>query len=137
VLRWREEIWNKQNLHVVDELAAPDYVCHMAGIPEPIRGPVALKRLFAAYLAAFETRVSTELLLAEDDLVAARGTAWLKHSGPFRGLPPTGKEVTHTLTDIYRIASGRIVEQWFEADLTGVMQRLGLPAPAAAGPAGH
>jgi predicted ester cyclase len=136
VLRWREEIWNKRNLSVVDELAAPDYVGHIAGLPE-VRGPEALKQLFAAYLAAFDTRVTPEFLIAEGDMVAVRDTNWLKHTGPFRGVPPTGKEVTHTSTDIYRIVDGRIVEQRFESDLTGMMQRLGLAEPGAAGPAGH
>jgi hypothetical protein len=25
VLRWREEIWNKRNVNIIDELAGPDY----------------------------------------------------------------------------------------------------------------
>jgi hypothetical protein len=31
VVRWREEIWNNRNLNVLDELAAPEYVCHLGG----------------------------------------------------------------------------------------------------------
>ena len=37
-----------------------------------------------------------------------RGT----HSGAFQGTPPTGEEVTLTGVDIFKIADGRIVEQW-------------------------
>jgi predicted SnoaL-like aldol condensation-catalyzing enzyme len=130
VLRWREEIWNKRNLDVIDELAAPDYVGHMAGIPGPVRGPEALKQLFAAWLAALDTHVTTEFLIAADDMVVVRDTNWVKNIGAFQGIPPTGKEATVTSTDIYRMVDGKIVEQWFEADLTGMMHQLGiLPTP--------
>jgi predicted ester cyclase len=51
-------------------------------------------------------------------------------SGAFQGIPPTGKEATLTSTDIYRIVDGKIVEQWTEADMLGLMQQLGvIPAP--------
>jgi len=36
VLHWRDEIWNKRNVNIIDELHAPDYVGHYAGIPGPI-----------------------------------------------------------------------------------------------------
>ncbi len=47
-----------------------------------------------------------------------------KHIGEFAGIPATGKEVTLTGIDIYRIVDGKIVEQWFEADFTGTLQQL-------------
>jgi predicted SnoaL-like aldol condensation-catalyzing enzyme len=126
VLRWREELWEKRNLGVVDDLAAPDYVGHMAGSPGPVRGPEALKQFFATYLAALDTHMTTEFLIAEGDMVVARDTGWVKHTGAFQGIPPTGKEATGTSTDIYRIVDGKIVEQWFEADVTGMMFQLGI-----------
>ena len=126
VLRWREEIWNERNLSVIDELAAPDYIGHMAGIPGPVRSREALKQLFAAYLAALDTHVTTEFLVAEGDMLVVRDTNWVKSTGAFQGIPATGKEATVTSTDIYRIVDGKIAEQWFEADLTGMRQQLGL-----------
>ncbi len=125
VLRWREEIWNKRNVNIIDELHAPDYVGHYSGIPGPIRGREALKQLFAAYLAAFDIHVTPEFLIAEGDMVVVHDTNSLKHTGAFQGIPPTGRELSLTSTDIYRIVNGKIVEQWFEADFTGLMQQLG------------
>src|SRR5712692_5383350 len=101
VLRWREEIWNKRNVNIIDELHAADYVGHYSGIPGPIRGREALKQLFAAYLAAFDIHVTPEFLIAEGDMVVVRDTSRVKHTGTFQGIPPTGKEVTATSTDIY------------------------------------
>src|SRR6266498_726933 len=130
VLRWREEIGIKRNVNIIDELHAPDYVGHYSGIPAPIRGREALEQLFAAYLAAFDIRVTPEFLIAEGDLVVVHDTNRTKHIGTFQGIPATGKEATITSTDIYRIVNGKIVEQWTEGNLLGLMQQLGLlPTP--------
>jgi predicted ester cyclase len=126
VLRWREELWNKRNVNALDELSAPDYVGHIAGFPEPVRGREACKRMFATWLASFEIRVTPEFLIAEGDMVAVRDNNWAKSTGEFQGMPPTGKEGTLTSTDLYRIAGGKVAEQWFEADYTGFMQQLGV-----------
>ena len=50
VLRWKDEIWNKRNLSIVDELYSPDYRGHMASSLIP--GRQALKQMLAAYFAA-------------------------------------------------------------------------------------
>ena len=134
VLRWREELWHKRNVTALDELCAPDYVGHIAGTPGPVRGREAFKQLITAYLAALDIRVTTEFLIADGDMVAVRDTNRVKSTGELRGMPPTGKEATLTSTDIYRIAGGQVVEQWFEADVTGLLQELGVwPASGQAG----
>ncbi len=132
VRRWKEELWSKGNVSIIDELCAPDYVCHMSGVPVPgpVRGQEALKHLFAIYFAAFEIHDIPEFLIAEGDMVAIHDTYQAKHTGEFQGVPPTGKEATVTGTDIYRIVDGKIVEQWVEVDMLGLMQQLGiLPTP--------
>src|SRR6266487_775687 len=120
VLRWKEEIWNKRNVNIIDELYAPGSV----------RGREALKQLLAAYFAAFDIHMASEFLIAEGDMVAVYDTFRFKHTGTFQGIPPTGKEATLTSTDIYRIVDGKIVEQWTEGNLLSLMQQLGiLPTP--------
>ncbi len=129
ILRWRQGL-NERNLNVIDDLFAPEYVGHITGVPGPVRGPVAFKQLFTAYLAAFDISVTPEFLIAEGDMVAVHDVNRVKHTGDFQGIPPTGKELSVTSTDIYRIVDGKVVEQWFEADYTGMMQQLGvLPSP--------
>jgi steroid delta-isomerase-like uncharacterized protein len=131
VLRWREER-NKGNWNIIDELHAPDYVGHIAGVPGPIRGREALKQLFVAYWAAFDVHATPEphFLIGEGDMVVIRETVRAKHKGAFQGIPPTGKEATVTSIDIYQIVGGKIVEQWTEADMLGLMQQLGvIPTP--------
>jgi predicted ester cyclase len=134
VLRWKDEIWNKRNLNIIDELYAPDYVGHIVGTPGPVRGREALKQLLAAYFAAFDIHMTSEFLVAEGDMVVAYDTFRFKHTGAFQGIPATGKEATLTSTDIYRIVDGKIVEQWVEGDMLSLMQQLGLlPKPGHGG----
>jgi steroid delta-isomerase-like uncharacterized protein len=77
--------------------------------------------------AAFEhLNVTVEEMVAEGDRVAARFTARGIHKGAFMGLPPTGKPITMTGMEIFRIEDGRIAELWGEANLLGLMQQLGI-----------
>ena len=134
VLRWKDEIWNKRNLNIVENLYAPDYVGHIVGTPGPVRGRQALRQLLAVYFAAFDIQITSEFLIAEGNMVAVYDTFRFKHTGPFQGIPPTGKEATLTSTDIYRMVDGKIVEQWTEGNLLSLMQQLGvLPTPGHGG----
>ena len=47
------------------------------------------------------------------------------HTGDFMSMPATGKLVKYTGIAIFRIANGKIAEQWQEADVVGLMQQLG------------
>jgi len=108
----------------------------MSGLPTPgpVRGRQAFKHLFAAYLAAFAFHSMPEFLVAEGDLVVVRETYRLTHQGEFQGIAPTGKDVSVTGTEIYRIVDGMFVEQWVEADMLGLLQQLGVvPAPGHGG----
>jgi hypothetical protein len=51
-----------------------------------------------------------------------RGT----HRGEFQGISPTGKQVMVTGISIYRTAGGKIAEEWWQEDMLGLMQQLGV-----------
>jgi predicted ester cyclase len=73
--------------------------------------------------------------VAEGDLVATRFTAAGMQTGPFQGIPPTGRRVTYSGIDINRIADGRIVEAWVSYDALGLLEQLGgSPSHNPAGP---
>ncbi len=131
VRRWREEVWsgNKRNLNLIDELYAPDCIVYETGTPH--QGREVFKQRLGAYFSAFDIESKTDLLVAEGDMVAIRDVMRFKHTGPFLGVAPTGKEATITTNDIYRIVDGKIVEQWVEGNMPALLQQLGiLPVPA-------
>ncbi len=134
VLRWRQEVWsgNKKNLTLIDEFYAPDCVVYQAGAPH--QGREAMKEALGAYFSAFDIDSRTDFVVAEGDMVAIRDVMRFKHTGPFLGVAPTGKEATITTNDIYRIVNGKIVEQWVEGNMPALLQELGIiPTPAQSG----
>jgi steroid delta-isomerase-like uncharacterized protein len=118
-----------QNSAVFDELLAPTYVLHYPGRP-PIAGIGQAKLMMAVFTSAFpDLQLTTADLVAEGDKVAIRNTWRGTHQGAFQGVPPTGKYVTFTGTDIFRVEGGKIAEQWADLDALGLLQQLGaIPA---------
>ncbi len=110
----------------LDELLAPTYVLHLPGSP-PITGIEPAKQLMVAYTTGFpDLQLTTEDIVAEGEKVAIRNTWRGTHQGVFQGIPPTGKRVTFTGSDIFRFESGKIAEQWADLDALGLMQQLGV-----------
>ncbi|HET9907283.1 MAG TPA: ester cyclase [Anaerolineales bacterium] len=131
VILWLEER-NKGNWDIISELFAPDYVCHLASDPEPVRGRDKVKMMNVGSRWGFDIYPTHEpdLLIAEADLVVHRETVRYKAKDPFRGFPPTEKEAIVSIVDIYRIVDGRIVEQWNHLDRFGMMYQFGnIPTP--------
>ena len=125
VRRAYEEIFDQGNLAVVDELISPDYIEHDPNFPQPVRGPEGLKQYFMVFRTAFpDTHVTIEDMVAEGDTIAVRHTYRGTHKGDLMGMPPTGKQVTVTGIVIHRIANGKFVESWVNADNLGLMQQL-------------
>ena len=104
------QVWSAGNLHVVDELAAPDLVVNYAGFPEEIHGPEAYKRfLNDGWYSAFpDVTTSVEELVAEGDMVVSRWICRGTHQGEYAGIPPTGKPFQLNGITICRVASGRV-----------------------------
>ncbi|UNK50809.1 ester cyclase [Lysobacter sp. S4-A87] len=76
--------------------------------------------------------ITVDKQVAERDLVAVRWTARGTNTGAGNGIPATGRAVQVTGTTLFRMADGRIAEEWTCADSLGLMKQLGLsPTPAA------
>lgn len=118
IRRYYEEAWNAFDLSVVEELVATAY--------QP-GGPEGEKRLVSGAHAAFPNIhfAIDDLLAAERDSVVARWTASGSHLGRFRGIPPTGREVTWSGITIYRLSRSQLVAGWSKSDQLGLLQQLG------------
>lgn len=127
-----DAIWNHGELGVFDERFATDYVGHAA---TGIEGLQQAKQFVQAMRSAFpDFDYTVEDELAEGDKVANRWTVRATHQGEFQGVPATDEPVTITGISIYRVAGGKIVEGWTQADMLGLLQQLGaVPAPEQAG----
>ena len=130
VRRWIEEGWNKGNLAVIDQVYIPNYVQHEPA-PETVNSSEALKHYVGAYRTAFpDLNLSIEDLIAEGDKVVWRFKSSGHQSGPFMGMPATGKSGSITGIVIFRLENDRIAEAWVNIDALGLLQQLGvIPMP--------
>lgn len=122
---------SKGDLAAADAILAPEFSLHTP-LPTPGPGIDAMNNVITACRAAFHgLHVTIDDIMADGDKVTARFTARGIHKGEFMGLPPTGKAITMTGIEIFRVKDGKITELWGEANLMGLMQQLGiLPVPA-------
>jgi steroid delta-isomerase-like uncharacterized protein len=127
------EAVNQKNLAVFDELLTPDVVFHSASTT--MQGLEAYKQFLSMLFTAFpDLQFTIEDMIAEGDTVVVRYTTRGTHQGAFRGIAPTGKQVSGTGMFIDRIVNGKAVEQWFNGDDLGLLQQLGvIPAPGQPG----
>lgn len=125
-----EEVWNKGNFDVIDELIASDFVGHQP--PDENHGPEGVKRFFRLMRSAFpDIHFKIEDQIAEGDKVVTRWTASATHQGEFQGVPATGRPGVVTGMTINRFADGKVVEGWTNLDGLGLMRQLGaIPSPA-------
>lgn len=82
-----------------------------------------------------DLNMKIDKLLAEQDLVAVRWTARGTNTGSGNGIPVTGRSVEMAGTTLFRMADGRIAEEWTCANSLGLMRQLGMLPTQAAAPA--
>jgi steroid delta-isomerase-like uncharacterized protein len=127
VRRLFDELWNKGNLPVADELIAPIYTHHDASTPDVGRGPESEKKRVALYRTAFnDLRLTVEDMIAEGETVVARWSCRGTHKGDLSGIAPTGKPITISGVSIARFDNGKMVEGFVNWDALGMMQQLGV-----------
>lgn len=122
-----EEIWSRGNLELIDELYAADFRCHAEPGEDRI-GREAVKAWVTEVRASYpdyEERIDE--LIAEGDKVVVRMTASGTNTGnsPI-GTPPTGRFLCTMGILVYRLADGRIAEQWEVNNVAGELRQLGL-----------
>lgn len=134
VLRLIADVVSAGNLDVAEEIVATDFRLHLPGASEPLRGIENLKREIKSFRAGFPDReVHVKDIIAEGDKVAVRVFQECTHQGVFQGVNPTGKKVKFTNFVIFRIAHGKIAEEWLSSDRLSLLQQIGaLPTPSLA-----
>ena len=116
VRRFFNEMWNG-DLKLGDEDPGDGYVFASSDIAN-VGSLESLKWRFITYRAAFpDLEVVIEDQIAEGDLVAVR-LAWRgSHQAEYEDDNSTGAQIEWTDTAIFRVADGKIVEQWGNSGL--------------------
>jgi steroid delta-isomerase-like uncharacterized protein len=120
-----EEMQSQGNLAIADDIFASDFVNHTPF--GDMVGPEGAKQFVTKLRTGFpDLQVTIEEQIAEGDKVATHWTARDTHQNEFQGIPATGKQMEIRGIVISQIADGKIVEQWGNPDVLGLMQQLGV-----------
>jgi steroid delta-isomerase-like uncharacterized protein len=132
VLRFIDEVLRKGDFSAADQFLDADFAIHLPGSPEPIHGVEGLKRVTEVFRIAFpDRRVIVEDIISGKDKVAIRVTQEGTHKGAFQGAAPTGKQISVSAIAIFRIANGKVAEEWLSSDRLGLLQQIGAIATPA------
>jgi steroid delta-isomerase-like uncharacterized protein len=110
------------------QIFSPGFVAHMPGQP-PMNRP-AFERFVSAVsdgMPGYTFEVHDQI--AQGDLVVNRVTWRGVHSRDMAGVPGTGRSVELKGINMFRVSDGRVIEQWAELDMLGLLQQIGaIPA---------
>jgi steroid delta-isomerase-like uncharacterized protein len=127
VRRLYDEGFNQGNLDVVDELVAPDVISHDPIILDAPTGPDSIRGGIEMIRKAFpDFHVEVLDVLAEDDKVASFLSMSGTNTGDYRRGGATHKKGTMRAFFLWRVADGRLAENWGMADRFQFLQQLGI-----------
>ena len=119
-----EELLSGGRFELAEQLYAKDFVNH--GIHRNIGFDEDQAALKGWHQAFPDLAIVPEKLIAEGDLVTVYWIARGTNTGTGNGLPATGKKAEQAGITIWRIANGKIKEEWSAFDQLSLMQQLGL-----------
>lgn len=128
--RMFDEVINKGDMDVADELFAEDFVDH--GPMGTVEGRDAFKGLIAAWRDAVpDVHCEVENVFSDGDNVAWLVRTTGTHTGDGLGFPATGKSFETVTANIGRMRDGKAVEHWSEQGMLPMLIQLGvMPVPA-------
>ena len=120
-----EEVWNKGNVGLLDEIISENYINHSPGAPNSIPGPEGLKPIVTAIREGFpDLRFEIKNIVDAGDQVAVHTIMHGTNTGPLFGSSPTNKSVRVEQMQIERIENGKIVEHWRLTDELSMQKQL-------------
>jgi steroid delta-isomerase-like uncharacterized protein len=123
------DLINQKNIAAIDQLYAPTYTRHDPNSTWVVNREDYKEDVKILTTVFPDLHFTVEDLVAEEDKVACRFSIFGTHGAPWRGLPATGKQVRVTGVCISRIVEGKVVEDWFNTDIFGIAQQLGVIPP--------
>ena len=124
VVKKYHEVWSNGQVTELDKILAPDFVCHFINGIE-WKGIEGTNNSITSHRKSFpDWKEEIVDMISEGDKVVTRYKSTGTQQGTFNGLDSTGKKVTIYETSIYRIANGKIAEQWGFPDALSLNMQL-------------
>jgi steroid delta-isomerase-like uncharacterized protein len=120
------------NQHRADKAAdymTPDIKWH-GGTLGTVEGRDNFAGLIGAIVGALpDLRNVEQDIIAERDIVSVRAVVEGTHKGDLLGIPASGRQVRWDAVDVYRVADGKIAEEWAADDLLAFVYGVGAYTP--------
>ena len=106
------ELFNRTDLTVADEIAAPGYIDHdpLMGEISGLKGLVQFSRSLRSAFPNGHFTINDQF--TEGNKVVTRWAFWGTQLGEFAGIPASGEDVWLTAISIHRFVDGIIHESW-------------------------
>ena len=132
VERMFDEIINKGDIDVADELFAVDYVDH--GPMGDMQGVDAFKGVVSMWRAAVpDVHCTVENWFESGEMAAWNVRVTGTHTGDMMGIAATGRSFEYVTPNIGRFAGGVAAEHWADQGMFQFLRQIGaLPPPPAA-----
>jgi predicted ester cyclase len=136
-----DEVFNRRDLAVVDDLVAADFVEHAVAPfatepPGRVAGPAHMRGVVEWLTDQYpDLTMTVEAVVTEGDTTAVRVRSEGTNLGRLNGvMPPTGEHFTAEQSHWYRVDGDRLVEHWATRDDLSAMVQLGvIPRPGPPG----
>ena len=124
VRRFFEVVWNQGDVAQVDAFMAPDFVSHN-GLHVAISDSAGYARGVSMLRGALpDLHTTLEILISQGDYVCVRGRDRGTHVEELFGHPGSGREITMSWIEIFRMRDGKLAEGWLEMDTAGFFGQL-------------
>ena len=124
VRRFFETVWNEGDVAQIASFMAADFAGHnglqvevtdadgYAGAVSMLRGAMP------------DLHTTLEIVVSDGDYVCVRGSDHGTHVGELFGHPGSGRDVSATWIEIFRMRDGKLAEGWLEMDTAGYLRQL-------------
>ena len=124
-----ETAFNKHQTDRVGDHLTADMKWH-GGTLGTVEGRDNFVGLVGAIVSALpDLRNVEQDIIAERDIVSVRAVVEGTHKGDLLGIPASGKHVRWDAVDVYRVADGKIAEEWAADDLLAFVYGVGAYTP--------
>lgn len=128
---------NAGELDRCQELLTADFVINLFGVPFPLHGrDVWRQNVDGMYRAFPDLRAEIDDIFASAGKVAVRLTFRGTHREEFQGVPATHRQVEYRSLELYRVAEGKIAEEWIASDIATLMAQISPTSRGCPGPTG-
>ena len=125
VQRFYDKVFTQKNMAALNDLFATDFVPHDLDAQEL---PAGIDGTIAAFP---DLKTTVTQWVIEGDMITAMVTFTGTQTGDFLGVAPTGKSVTFSIIDIWRVQDGKIAELWHDVPNNEILAQIGGPAAGA------